>query len=120
MNKLITVAALGMLCTTTAHGEPTHWYIGHMGADACVPLADIGSHMERMYYGTGAGFRTPEDLLRGMHDNMRVAATYALDAPHTTQHMRTYAITLIDGGKVNFSFFDDLDECKYVMSTLEK
>jgi hypothetical protein len=84
MNALIAAGAIGLLCAAPAYAEPAHWYIAHMESEVCVPVADIGPLMDRKYYGCGAGFRTPEDVLNYMSNV--VGFTYTLDAARSNQH----------------------------------
>ena len=56
------IAALAVVTTTTQ--AKADWYLGHYGADTCVPFADIPDEFNgpRLYYGAGI-YRTPADLV---------------------------------------------------------
>jgi hypothetical protein len=62
MNKTTKVAVLLIGLTTLPAAAADRWYMGHLGAETCVPLDNIGDYgRTRLYYGTGI-WHTPADF----------------------------------------------------------
>ena len=56
-------AAVVLLALSSLARADDLWYMGHMGAEPCVPLRDITSDFKRVHYGAG-DMRVPEDIAK--------------------------------------------------------
>lgn len=97
-----------------AAAAETTWYVGHVGADTCVPLADLdpANPGQRLYYG-GGPLRDPAafvELLAG-------GGVSLVAVSGSTDDVRIYRDV---GNDVDFAFFADLDTCRVLMATLRR
>jgi hypothetical protein len=92
------------------------WYLGHLGADSCVPLTDVGHSMERVYYGAGS-MQAPEDMAAHFHSIG--GHTQWVDAGAMAQYSRIFHATG-PGLDTYVVMFNDKDVCQLAMSTIEK
>ncbi len=105
------------------------WYVGHMGAETCVPLSDVGNGRNgpiRLYYG-GGSMRTPEDFanrMRGLGANLHrvpMSASDVQDEQKSGDYMVMYNGTIPgESGVTGFVFFSSAGTCKYMMANLPR
>lgn len=100
-------------------GSPAcaEWYVAHVGRETCIPLRNVGSRGERLYYG-GGSMETPNDLLKAFRgpgyfiwrNNVGALEKYAAD----------YDVNGPDDFSAHFLFFNDQTICRKYMSRLKE
>jgi hypothetical protein len=106
-------AALATLSSaySPAMADQERWFISHLNSETCVPIDDIGSRGERVYYGTGH-MHTPADFANLMR---------RLGASMTLRLSQDSMVTYREAGKppIDFMFFNDKDVCRFGMALIE-
>jgi hypothetical protein len=112
--ELLVASGIAIGSTIAANAAEARWYIAHMGAEACVPVDDIGDNNERLYYGAG-NMRTPDDFARQMTELGAIVKR----VPSSSEDIVT--VIARKPGEIHFfNFFHDLDKCKFAMSHIER
>jgi hypothetical protein len=110
--RIFAFVAIAVLFSS-AHADDL-WYMGHVGAEPCVPLQDIASDFSRVYYGAGV-MRVPEDIANAFR---RMGAVVVNDKPGS-QHGAFYHATFPDGQRTNIVMFQGEELCRSVLSTVK-
>jgi hypothetical protein len=111
-----TVSAIVVLATTICSSRAeARWYIGHLGAEICVPLSDVGDNMERLYYGSGQ-MRTPEDFAQ----HMRNQGAHMELLSGMPNFVTAYKGSGPGVREAAFPFFESEEMCQTTMAQLNK
>jgi hypothetical protein len=116
--KTLTVAAAALMLTAVY--SPTtsqaRWYMGHSGAEICVPVDDLDVKSgKRLYYGAGP-FKTPEDIAHWFHSGgFRMTRQ-----PGFPEAITAYKTSGPGVRETMFLFFEDKTLCQTIMENLEK
>jgi len=108
--KRVALVALALFAPVSGHAS---WYVGHLGAELCVPLDDLGPQAERLYQGTGS-MHTPEDYERTLG-----SVFPSVTRLRTPYGMAAWNVRASDGGKSIALLFDDRERCDRVMEPFE-
>jgi hypothetical protein len=85
------------------------WYVGHLGAELCVPLDNIGPQAERLYDGVGS-MHIPEDYERTLR-----SVFPSVTQLQTLQGMAAWNVKASSGEKSFALLFDDKQRCEKLM-----
>jgi hypothetical protein len=104
--KKVALAALALFAPVSGHAS---WYVGHLGAELCVSLDNVGPQAERLYSGAGS-MHTPEDYERTLRSVF--PSVTQLRAP---QGMTAWNVRASGGEKSIALLFDDKGLCERLM-----
>lgn len=107
-------AAIALLALFSSARADDLWYMGHMGAEPCVPLNDITSNFRRVHYGAG-DMRVPEDIAQAFQRMGAVVAKEKLDSKDSA----AYHVSYPNGKETYILMFRGEDRCRHEMSTIK-
>lgn len=108
------VALLALLALFSLARADDLWYMGHMGAEPCVPLRDITSDFRRVHYGAG-DMRVPEDIAKGFQ---RMGAVVVSDKSDS-KDSAFYQVSYPNGKGTYIVMFRGEERCRHMMSTVK-
>jgi hypothetical protein len=91
------------------------WYVARIGAEPCVPLADVGFNFERLYYSSGQ-MRTPADY----EAHLRVVFGPVTTQPGLPEGVIGYNVNIPGRGSTVMLLFLNEDRCQVMMSVMPK
>jgi hypothetical protein len=104
--KRFALAVLVLFAPASGHAS---WYVGHLGAERCVPLDNVGPQAERLYYGAGP-MHTPEGYERTLR-----SVFPSVTQLRTPQGMVAWNVGASGGEKSIALLFDDRGLCERLM-----